>query len=140
MGVGYFLFNPAFKPPISIRVTRGDPESVSFNTWLLVVSFGICELMNLCCHIQLRDLRPTDMYKYGIPRGFGFDYISCANYFWELLAWVCFVLLVQTPSSLVFLFFTFVRLNNLAQKKHFWYVSELPNYPQERSAFIPYLF
>ena len=43
-------------------------------------------------HISLRRLRPEGSRVRQIPRGYGFDWpfggISCANYFFEIMAWV----------------------------------------------------
>jgi very-long-chain enoyl-CoA reductase len=72
----------------------------------------------------------------------GFGIVSCANYFWEFMAWVIFTLVNQTLMSVVFLIVCFFRMNYRAQRKHLRYIAEFKNaYPaEERRAFIPYLF
>lgn len=44
-------------------------------------------------HITLRNLRPPGTRVRAIPYGYGFDLVSCPNYFFEFLAWsaVCFL-------------------------------------------------
>lgn len=42
------------------------------------------------CHIILSNLRKPGEKGYKIPSGFLFNYITCANYFAEIMGWVCF--------------------------------------------------
>jgi len=50
-------------------------------------SAQIAELFNFHAHYTLRNLRPPGTKVRAIPRGFGFDLISCPNYFWEIISW-----------------------------------------------------
>ena len=38
----------------------------------------------------LRNLRKPNSTERGIPKGYGFGAVSCANYFWESMAWLTF--------------------------------------------------
>ena len=49
------------------------------------VFFCFFEFMNLMCHLELKNLRKPGTTERGIPKGYGFGYVSCANYFWEHL-------------------------------------------------------
>ena len=51
------------------------------------------ELSNLATHITLRNLRPAGTRRRAIPFGYGFDLVSCPNYFFETIGWtvVCFL-------------------------------------------------
>jgi very-long-chain enoyl-CoA reductase len=61
---------------------------------LLCAAWAVFEFLNYKCHKILGDFRRTpkqksddDEYKNAskdrqIPYGYGFDYVSCANYFW----------------------------------------------------------
>lgn len=42
---------------------------------------------NYHAHIMLRNLRPAGSAVRGIPRGFAFEWVSCPNYTFEILAW-----------------------------------------------------
>lgn len=48
------------------------------------------ELSNLVTHLNLASLRPAGTKTRQIPRGYGFDSVSCANYWFESLAWFAF--------------------------------------------------
>jgi len=81
LGVGsmYFFLHPDYTPPswASDEIHMG-----------LFAFFCFVEFMNLMCHITLRNLRKPGSSERGIPAGWGFDFVSCANYFWESLAWL----------------------------------------------------
>lgn len=54
------------------------------------------------CHLILADLRSPGRGGYSIPRGFLFDYITCANYTAEIWSWLFFSLATQSLPALVF--------------------------------------
>jgi len=66
--------------------------------------FTISEIMNGACHLHLRSLRTNKKEdtegenKRKIPYGYGFNQISCANYFWETTAWFSFAMLTQLKT------------------------------------------
>ena len=118
-------------------------EYLQYLYFFLFITFIFCETMNFMCHVHLNSFRKRDLDQTrGIPRLHGFSVVSCANYFWEFMAWCCFTLLTQSLMSNVFLAVSFFRMNYRAQKKHLRYIAEFKNmYPaEERRAFIPYLF
>ena len=56
--------------------------------------------------------------KRGIPRGWGFGYVSCANYYWEALGWMTFSLLTRCYTSYMFTFYSVYQMLEWAIKKH----------------------
>jgi very-long-chain enoyl-CoA reductase len=81
VGTMYFFLQP----------TDSERELTDFEK-VIALFFGAFELLNLKTHLVLRNLRRQGTTERGIPRGFGFDQVSCANYFWELMCWVSFAL------------------------------------------------
>lgn len=77
----YFFLHPNYTPP-----SWGTP--LIFKG--IAVLFALFEFMNLMCHITLKNLRRPGSTERGIPMGWGFDLVSCANYFWEAMAWLAF--------------------------------------------------
>lgn len=56
------------------------------------------ELSNLLTHLILRSLRPaSDPKRRAIPTGYGFDKITCPNYFFEMVAWLAFTVMTMNP-------------------------------------------
>jgi very-long-chain enoyl-CoA reductase len=130
--IAYFLYHPLYtapawlvaQPPI---VLRG-----------LVALFVFAELNNFWCHMILRNLRPANSKARGIPKGNLFSLVSCANYTWEVLAWVVFSVFTQTATSYFFALVSFGQILVWAIKKHKAYRVEFPDYPR-RKALIPFV-
>jgi very-long-chain enoyl-CoA reductase len=126
---GYYLFNPSYIAPQWNMYLRGA----------LFIIFFCCEIKNLKCHLIQKHMKEKLQGEKGIPTGEGFDLVSCANYFWELMSWFCFSLFVHHWSFYLFTLCGFLIMRNWAQKKHREYHKRFPNYPAERKAFIPFL-
>jgi len=79
---GYIVYHPYYS-----HVTRTETQ-----TLLTLGMYTYAELSNLYAHVTLMKLRPAGTRVRQIPRGYGFDWpfggISCANYFFEVMAWV----------------------------------------------------
>lgn len=46
------------------------------------------EISNFKTHLTLRDLRPAGTKKRGVPLGYGFNLVTCPNYFFESIGWL----------------------------------------------------
>jgi 3-oxo-5-alpha-steroid 4-dehydrogenase 1 len=88
----------------------------------------------------LRNLRTPADSGYRIPRGGLYEFISCPNYFGELLEWFGFALAAWSLSGLAFAFYTAANLVPRAAAHHRWYQEHFPNYPPSRRALIPRLW
>lgn len=106
---------------------------------MLGVAWLFAELSNLTVHLNLASLRSSGSTERKIPYGYGFDKVSCPNYFFE--AWGWFVLSCVGQNWSIWLFFIVGSLQMYfwAVKKHKRYLAEFPDYPKDRTAFIPYL-
>jgi len=77
---------------------------------------------------------------YVIPNGGLFNYISCPNYFGEIIEWLGYALCCQTISGWIFVFGTFSNLFPRALEYHKWYHNKFQNeYPKSRKAIFPFL-
>ncbi len=127
---GYSLFNSNYKEP-------------GYNVFMMVILtflFFSAEIKNLKCHLILKDLKNKNKGEKGIPSGEGFEFVSCANYFWEFLSWVFFSVLVNSIPFYLFTFFGFYIMRIWAIKKHKNYLATFgERYPKERKAFSPFL-
>jgi len=129
--IAYFVYHPLYTAPFSDNVVI-----------VLAIIFFLAELGNLMSHISLRNLRPEGTTTRGIPTGGLFNLVSCANYTYELLAWLAFSIFTQTLTSYIFLLVSFVQIQEWALKKHSQYKSEFgQTHPQvkKRKALIPFI-
>lgn len=119
----------------------------SLSTWsliriiMLVSGFIAAELGNLYSHVILARIRSSsnDNKKRAIPRGFAFEWVSCANYMFESIAWLLFAILINNRSSWIFWILSTGQMYIWARKKHLKYLKEFPNYPRNRKAMFPFL-
>ncbi len=78
-----------------------------------------------------------DSYK--IPSGFLYNYISCPNYFGEIIEWIGFAVMTWSYPGLIFALWTFFNLVPRSISHHKWYKSNFSDYPRNRKAIIPFI-
>jgi very-long-chain enoyl-CoA reductase len=126
--VAYFVNHPLYTSPSPLLVYLG------------LGIFVVSECGNLITHIMLKNLRPAGTTERRIPRGFLFDYVSCPNYTFEVLAWFGFSLMTQTLTAYIFAIIGAAQMTAWAVKKHRQYRKEFPDYPKSRKIIIPFLY
>jgi 3-oxo-5-alpha-steroid 4-dehydrogenase 1 len=87
----------------------------------------------------LRSLRATARREYSIPYGGLFRWVSCPNYFGEVLEWSGWTLLTWSLPGAAFALWTAANLVPRALAYHRWYRQEFPDYPRRRKAILPLL-
>ena len=108
--------------------------------YLGVALFLIGELGNLNSHLTLRGLRSAGGNERGIPKGLGFDVVTCPNYTFEVIAWIGIWLVNFSLSTAVFLVFAFYYMYIWAVGKERRYRKEFPDkYKKKRSVIIPFI-
>ena len=85
-------------------------------------------------------LRAPGEDGYRIPRGGLYGLVSCPNYLGEIVQWGGWALLVWNPGGLAFFVWTVANLAPRALSNHRWYRKNLPDYPENRRALIPFLY
>jgi steroid 5-alpha reductase family enzyme len=89
---------------------------------------------------QLRNLRKKGETGYRIPYGGLFRWISCPNYFGEIIEWAGWAIATWSLPGLAFAVWTFANLVPRARSHHAWYQKQFPTYPKERKALLPGLW
>lgn len=112
----------------------GDPRFV-VGALLFVVGYAVNQHAD---HV-LFNLRKPGETGYKIPRGGLYRWISCPNYFGEIIEWCGFAIAAWSPAGLVFAVWTIANLLPRAVAHHTWYREKFGDYPSERRALIPYL-
>ncbi|NJC95694.1 MAG: 3-oxo-5-alpha-steroid 4-dehydrogenase [Anaerolineales bacterium] len=85
----------------------------------------------------LRGLRKPGETDYKIPHGGLYRYVSCPNYFGEILEWFGWALATWSLAGLTFAIWTFANLAPRAWSHHKWYHEKFKEYPVDRRALIP---
>ena len=114
-------------------------ESISFTCILIgfvVFIFGL--YINISSDNTLIKLR-TNQKGYVIPKGGLFNYVSCPNFFGEIIEWLGFAIMTFNLGSISFLIWTICNLIPRSKAHHKWYKENFENYPKKRKAVIPYL-
>ena len=79
--------------------------------------------------------------KYSIPEGGMFEYVSCANYFGEIIEWTGFAIASGSWAGTAFAVYTFCNLAPRAHHHHLWYYTKFDDYSQKnRKAIIPFVW
>jgi protein-S-isoprenylcysteine O-methyltransferase Ste14 len=88
----------------------------------------------------LMNLRKPGETGYKIPKGGFYKWISCPNYFGEIIEWTGFALMSWSLPGVVYALWVGLPLISQGIHAHKWYLEKFAdNYPKERKAVIPFL-
>lgn len=107
--------------------------------WIGVALFVGGWLINFKADTMLFALRKPGESGYKIPRGWLYDYISCPNYFGEILEWIGWAIATWSLPGVGFAMYTAANIGPRALTNHRWYRSKFEDYPPERKALIPFV-
>ncbi len=102
---------------------------------IFLLGFGI----NVHSDYVLRNLRKPGDANYKKPYGGFFRWVSCPNYFGEIMEWTGWALLTWSLAGLSFAIWTAANLIPRAIHNHKWYQDTFPDYPKNRKAVIPFI-
>ncbi len=113
----------------------GDPR---FIIGVVLFLFGF--IVNRRADQTLRNLRNASEYGYKIPYGELYRWISCPNYFGEIVIWTGWAVATWSLPGLAFAIWTAANLVPRARSHHAWYREHFPDYPSERKSLVPGLW
>jgi very-long-chain enoyl-CoA reductase len=137
---GVFLAGSLYGPWYSATSKMGSARSNPGTLYPFLALWAFAELSNLHVHITLKNLRPPGTRVRGIPKGFLFNYVSCPNYFTEILAWLAFLGITIDWAALLFLTVSIVQMVLWAVKKHKAYKKEFGSKYPRRKVIFPFVF
>lgn len=112
----------------------GDPRFLAGGLLFLAGAY-----INIKSDNTLLSLRKRNSRDYRIPEGGLFRYISCPNFFGEIIEWAGFALMTWSPAALAFAVWTLVNLVPRSLDHHRWYRERFTDYPSSRKAVIPFI-
>jgi protein-S-isoprenylcysteine O-methyltransferase Ste14 len=139
MGCSFNVLNAYLNGRYLFALSDGYPL-----TWLasprFVLGLGLFVLgmlINRHADRTLLNLRRERGASYRIPTGGLYRWISCPNYFGEIVEWLGWAIATWSLSGLAFAAWTAANLAPRARANHRWYVETMPDYPDERKALVP---
>ncbi len=140
----FYLVQMHKLPPLTLT-----PSSwINVQSWLGILVFVVGMIINIKSDAVLRNLRrqkrnsdENNQKTYYIPQHPLFTYISCPNFFGEILEWFGFAIASQfSLPATAFFIYTASNLIPRAIAHHEWYKQKFEDYPLERKwAVIPFL-
>ncbi|MEQ9301005.1 MAG: DUF1295 domain-containing protein [Cyclobacteriaceae bacterium] len=113
-------------------------SGLSWTLFLGVALFFLGMVINQRSDNHLLNLRKENT-GYAIPRAGLFNWISCPNYFGEIIEWTGFAIAAASLPAASFAIWTAANLIPRALNHHDWYQEKFEDYPKDRKAVIPYL-
>jgi len=117
------------------------------NEWLLnprftvgIVLFATGFFINRQADTILSKLRKHGEKGHLIPYGGLYRWISCPNYFGELITWMGWAVMAWSLAGLTFAVWTAANLIPRARANHKWYLNHFPGYPPSRKALFPWIW
>jgi len=127
--IAYFVYHPLYTAPFSDTTVM-----------ICAALFALFELGNLSAHLTLKNLRPPGTRVRGIPRGGLFELVTCANYTYELAAWLVFAIFTQTVTSWLFFIVSAGQISLWALKKHIALKKEFGAKVPKRKILVPFIW
>jgi len=106
--MSYYINPPLYTSPPEARVKA------------CFVAALCCQALNAYSHLVLAGLRKGGSKEYKIPYSLlaGFNFVTCANYMWEILGWACFNGATQSLIGVTFMLAGAAQMADWANKKH----------------------
>lgn len=138
---------------VNYHIDYRTPPDYIFIPGILLCIFG--GVGNFICHLQLRGMRKSKrrrhsyihpVTKHVIPSGGCFNFISCPHYLFEIVLWLGFAIAAFTLAAWTFCIAVIMTLFVYSYKKHSAYKSEfngendVPLFPKNRKALVPFIF
>jgi len=122
----------------STRYTSEWLADPRFATGLVLFIAGF--IINRQADGALRRLRGAGEPDYKIPYDGLYRWISCPNYFGEIIIWTGWAVATWSLPGLAFAIWTAANLAPHARSHHRWYREHFPDYPSMRKALVPGLW
>ena len=124
------LFNQYQKDLTFMKVPR----------YFCILFFVSGELANYNTHMILRDIKLNKKGKKDMPPlKEGFEWVTCANYLWELLSWISFCVFSLNSFVVLFTICGFIQMREWALKKHIEMKKAHGENYKIKFSFVPYI-
>lgn len=115
----------------------GKTDLIHFVPGIMIFITGF--IINQDSDNRLLKLRKKGDTGYYIPRGGLFKWVSCPNFFGEIVEWTGYAIMAWSLPAFAFMVWTIANLVPRALNHHDWYHEKFEDYPSERKAVIPHV-
>jgi very-long-chain enoyl-CoA reductase len=131
VNLAYWIYSPS-------SYTALSSSTINYVDALGLILFVFGEFSNLSTHLTLSNLRSPGGTERGIPKGYGFDIVTCPNYMFETVAWTGVLLVTKSLSTVLFLVLATAQMQQWAVKKERALRAEFGDkYKKKRYVMIP---
>jgi len=121
------------------------PNAQDLPSWHLYLGFPwFCTfmLLNFMCHMRLKYMRPKGTNDFVIPHGGLFEYITCPNYFCEIMTWFGFNILTGfTPAGVAFNIVGTLQMLQWARQRRDKFIKLFGSkWPKNRYVLFPFIY
>jgi len=121
------------------------PNENELASWHLYLGFPwFCGfmLLNFMCHLRLKYMRRPGCNDFVIPHGGLFEYITCPNYFCEIMTWFGFNILTGfTPAGVAFNIVGTLQMIQWATQRRDKFIKLFGNeWPRNRYVLFPFIY
>ena len=131
------LINGLYFSNIGYNYPESWIASPQFIFGIIIFVFGF--YINNISDSYLINLRKGHDNKYVVPQKGLFKFVSCPNFFGEIIEWLGFAIMTWSIAGLAFFLWTFFNLVPRALSHHKWYKEKFPDYPKSRKAVFPFI-
>lgn len=142
MGLFFNTGNSYLNGRYLFHFSEGYPKEWLFSPQFMIgaITFVVGFVINRWSDDILRKLRKPGERDYKVPYGGFYRWISCPNYFGEIIEWFGWAVATWSIPGLSFALWTFVNLAPRARAHHIWYQETFADYPEGRKALVPGLW
>jgi 3-oxo-5-alpha-steroid 4-dehydrogenase 1 len=139
MAILFNLINTYLNGRFLFRFSGGYPLSWIWDVRFIIgISFFIIGfVINQKADSILRILRGSSQNGYQIPYAGLYQWISCPNYFGEIVEWIGWAVATWSVPGFMFAIWTIANLVPRARFHHLWYQEHFSEYPKNRKALMP---
>ncbi|RKF80843.1 putative enoyl reductase [Golovinomyces cichoracearum] len=130
--IAYFIYHPS-------SITQKESPLIKYVNIAGVIMYLFGEISNAHTHITLSRLRSKGGTERGIPRGYGFDLVTCPNYMFEVIAWIGINMVNKSLSTTIFTIVAGWQMYVWAIKKEKALRAEFPDtYKKKKNVLFPF--
>jgi very-long-chain enoyl-CoA reductase len=131
VNMAYWIYSPS-------SYTALESPAIDYINIAGLILFVFGEASNLHTHMTLSNLRSPGGTERGIPKGYGFNIVTCPNYMFETVAWIGVLLVTKSASTVLFLVLACAQMQQWAVKKERALRAEFGDkYKKKRYVMIP---